>query len=81
MKSVDIVDPYTVAFNLKTPFASFPINLVMGIVQAGSGAANARTPIGTGPYRLTSFKPDDRIVLTRFDGYFEGPAEEPRRSC
>jgi peptide/nickel transport system substrate-binding protein len=77
VKSVDIVDPYTVTFNLKSPFASFPINLVMGIVQAGSGAANARTPVGTGPYRLTSFKPDDRMVLTRFDGYFEGPARNP----
>ena len=73
--SVEIVDPYTVAFHLKTPSASFPINLVMGIVKDGSGAANARTPIGTGPYKLQSFKPDDRIVLTRFDGYFEGPAK------
>ena len=45
------VDRYTVAFKLKEPFGSFPINLVMGIVQAGSGDANARQPIGTGPYR------------------------------
>ena len=49
VKSVEIVDPYTVAFHLKTPSASFPINLVMGIVKDGSGAANARSPIGTGP--------------------------------
>ena len=75
VKSVEIVDPYTVAFHLKAPSASFPINLVMGIVKDGSGAANARSPVGTGPYRLLSFKPDDRIVLTRFDGYFEGPAK------
>ena len=33
---------YTVAFKLKKPLGSFPINLVMGIVQDGSGAANAR---------------------------------------
>ena len=44
-----------------------PINLVMGIVQAGSGAANARAPIGTGPYRLAEFVPDDRVVLKAFD--------------
>ncbi|HEX9368120.1 MAG TPA: ABC transporter substrate-binding protein [Vicinamibacterales bacterium] len=75
VKSVEIVDPYTVAFHLKTPSASFPINLVMGIVKDGSGAANARNPIGTGPYKLVSFKPDDRIVLARFDGYFDGPAK------
>jgi peptide/nickel transport system substrate-binding protein len=75
VQSVEIVDPYTVAFHLKTPSASFPINLVMGIVKDGSGAANARTPIGSGPYKLVSFKPDDRIVLARFDGYYEGPAK------
>ncbi len=75
LASVEIVDAYTVAFHLKTPSASFPINLVMGIVKDGSGATNARAPIGTGPYQLASFKPDDRIVLTRFDRYFEGPAK------
>jgi peptide/nickel transport system substrate-binding protein len=75
VKSVEIVDPYTVAFHLKSPSASFPINLVMGIVKDGSGASNARAPIGTGPYKLQSFKPDDRLVLTRFDAYFEGPAK------
>jgi peptide/nickel transport system substrate-binding protein len=75
VKSVEIVDPYTVAFHLKSPSASFPINLVMGIVKNGSGLSNARAPIGTGPYKLQVFKPDDRIVLTRFDGYFEGPAK------
>jgi peptide/nickel transport system substrate-binding protein len=74
LRGVEILDPYAVAFHLKTPFASFPINLVMGIVEAGSGAANSRSPIGTGPYKLVSFKPDDQIVLTRFDEYFEGPA-------
>jgi len=77
VRAVDILDPYSVAFRLKTPFASFPINLVMGIVQKGSGGANSRTPIGTGPYKLLSFKPDDRIVVTRFDEYFEGPARNP----
>lgn len=73
--SVEIVDPYTVAFHLKSPFGSFPINLVMGIVQAGSGTANIRNPIGTGPYKLVAFKPDDRLVLARFDDYYEGPAK------
>lgn len=78
VKSVDIVDPYTVAFRLKEPFASFPVNLVMGIVQAGSGGSNTRSPIGTGPYKLESFKPDDRLVLQRFDRYFDGPARNER---
>ncbi len=72
VQSVDIVDRYTVAFRLKEPSSSFPINLVMGIVQAGSGASNSRSPIGTEPYKLVSFKPDDRIVLSPFDRHFSG---------
>jgi len=72
LKSVEARDRYTVVFTLKEPFASFPINLVMGIVQAGSGDANARTPIGTGPYRLKQFTQDDRLVLEPFDRYYAG---------
>jgi len=72
LASVNPLDPYTVEFKLKEPFGSFPINLVMGIVQAGSGEANARQPIGTGPYRLTQFVADDRVVLSAFDPYFGG---------
>src|SRR6185436_10840539 len=64
--------PYTVEFKLKSPLNSFPVNLVMGIVQDGSGAANARKPIGTGPYRLSEFVPDDHVALTAFDQYFAG---------
>jgi peptide/nickel transport system substrate-binding protein len=72
LASVRAVDPYTVEFTLKEPFASFPINMVMGIVQKGSGAANARSPIGTGPYRMTQFIQDDRLVLEPFAGHFAG---------
>lgn len=75
--AVDAVDPYTVKFTLKEPFASFPINLVMGIVQDGSGAGPGREPIGTGPYRLASFSPDDRVVLAPFADHYNGA---PRNS-
>lgn len=70
--AVNARDRYTVEFKLKTPAGSFPINLVMGIVQAGSGAANVREPIGTGPYRLVQFVPDDRVVLAAFDQHYGG---------
>ena len=72
VQSVEALDAYTVKFTLKEASASFPINFVMGIVQDGSGAANARQPIGTGPYELSSFVADDRIVLTAFDQYYGG---------
>ena len=72
LAAVNPLDAYTVQFKLKNPLKSFPVNLVMGIVQAGSGAANARAPIGTGPYRLKEFVPDDHVTLTAFDQYYAG---------
>ena len=70
--AVDALDTYTVKFTLKEPFASFPINLVIGIVQDGSGTGPGRLPIGTGPYKLTSFAADDRIVLSPFAEHYRG---------
>ena len=72
LAAVNPIDRYTVEFTLKEPFGSFPINLVMGIVQAGSGEANATQPIGIGPYRLVRFVSDDRVVLSPFAEYFGG---------
>jgi peptide/nickel transport system substrate-binding protein len=72
--AVDALDPYTVRFTLKEPFGSFPINLVMGIVREGSGAANARDPVGTGPYRLAHFVADDRTRARRLSRLLRRPA-------
>ncbi len=74
LAAVEILDPYTVAFQLKVASAAFPIALVMGIVPDGTGAEAARRPIGSGPYRLTEFAPDDHVTVVAFDRYFGGPA-------
>jgi len=34
-----------------------------------------RSPVGTGPFRFRRWESDDLIQLTRFDDYFEGPAQ------
>jgi peptide/nickel transport system substrate-binding protein len=73
LSSVEAVDPATVRFTLSEPFGSFPVNLVLGIVPAGAGPELGRAPVGTGPYRLVSFVPDDRTVLARNADYFDGP--------
>lgn len=36
-----------------------------------------RKPVGTGPYRFVS-RTDDRVVLERYDDYWDGPAETGR---
>ncbi len=60
-------------FTSSAPSASFPSNLTnMGIVPDGSGAELARRPIGSGPYRLVEFVPDDHVTLAAFDRYYQG---------
>jgi len=77
LASIEIADRYTVRFHLKRPSASFPINLVMGIVPEGTGASAARRPVGTGPYRLAEFVADDHVTLDPFPDYYAGA---PRNS-
>jgi peptide/nickel transport system substrate-binding protein len=72
LASVEVIDQRTVAFHLEAPSAAFPVNLVLGIVPVGTGPEAARRPIGSGPYRLTEFVPDDHITLAPFDRYHRG---------
>lgn len=75
LASVDVLDRYRVMFRLKAPSASFPINLIMGIVPAGIGSMAKRQPIGSGPYRLVEFVPDDHVTLTPYrEAYGGAPA-------
>lgn len=71
---VEAVDRYTVRFVLKEPFGSFPVNLVLPIVPDGASGDLRAHPVGTGPYRFARYAVDDRVELTRFDGYYHGPA-------
>ena len=71
--AVDALDRYTVAFRLKRPLASFPANLVTGVVADGAGSELHERLIGTGPSRFVRYVPDDRVELEAFPGYFGGP--------
>lgn len=74
LESVESLDRHTVVFRLRTPSAAFPANLTnMGIVPEGSGPELARRPIGSGPYRLVAFVPDDHVELAAFAEYRGGP--------
>jgi peptide/nickel transport system substrate-binding protein len=72
VSSIDAVDDYTVRFRLKEPFGSFPVQLVIPIVPAGAGPELRDFPVGTGPYRFVRYDVDDRVVLSAFEGYYDG---------
>jgi peptide/nickel transport system substrate-binding protein len=67
-----------VEFRLAEPYASFPLQLLLGILPDGTTPEQAKEhPVGTGPYRLVDFRPDDRIVFERFDRHVAGAARIP----
>ena len=72
LESVKALDDYRVEFTLKEPFAAFPMQLVLPVVPADSGDTLRTFPIGTGPYRFVRHQVDDQVVLSAFEGYFDG---------
>ncbi|MGV9977068.1 ABC transporter substrate-binding protein [Micromonospora wenchangensis] len=84
LASVAAPDPGTVVFTLKHPYAPFVQRLALGIVPAkafeGQDVNRAefnRRPIGTGPYRMTSWTPGDRLVLAANERYWGGRPANP----
>ncbi len=80
IQRVEIVDPLTVRFHTAAPHPLLPVELAsIQIISrhVGEGAAtedynSGRAAIGTGPYRLGSYRPGDRTEFTRNDTYWRG---------
>jgi peptide/nickel transport system substrate-binding protein/oligopeptide transport system substrate-binding protein len=76
-----VLDAATVEVRLTAPFAPF-LSLVAYDAAAvvpreeveRLGDAFATSPVGTGAFRVASWRRDDELVLERFDGHFRGPA-------
>ncbi len=78
IKDIKAVDQYTVQFDLNQPDASFiarlapPISVSM-IYSPKSTPADAFAKgkyAGTGPYKLVSYVPNQRVVLQAYKGYW-----------
>lgn len=76
-----VVDPTTVEFTLAEPWAGFPI-LLAGpagevLPQKAHEAADpqdwSREPIGAGAFTVTSYTPDQELVLEPNPEYYGGP--------
>ncbi|MDR7555102.1 MAG: ABC transporter substrate-binding protein [Armatimonadota bacterium] len=77
IKSIDVVDRYTVRFTLHEPTATFLINLggkynaviPRDVLRTGRELQGAA--VGTGPFRVESFEPNRLLALRRFEDYWD----------
>jgi peptide/nickel transport system substrate-binding protein len=74
VEKIEVVDKYTIRFKLSKPYAEFAELFTDGtalIVPRDRIDKLATEPIGTGPFKLKSFIPGDRVELVKNPDYFE----------
>ena len=79
--AVEIIDPLTVRLHLAQPYAPLPAVLAdrAGMMVSPKNihqmaAELGSRPVCAGPFKFTSRVAQDRIVLDRFDGYWDAKA-------
>lgn len=79
-----IEDDRTFEIHLSEPFGTLPVALARqnqgcaiypASVIGESGDESLATIVGTGPYRLVEYQPDQHILLERFEVYTPAPGE------
>lgn len=81
LEKVEAIDKYTVRFTNRTPdvtmegrIGSLGANIVSrrAFSEAKSWVEWARLPIGTGPYKVREYRPDQSLLLDAHDDYWGG---------
>lgn len=68
------LDERTFTLILKKPFSPFLMAMTMGILPEGRSDKR----LGAGPFFLEEEVPDQKVVLSRNENYFRGPAQSRR---
>jgi len=78
IESSEVVDPHTIRFKTRGVYPLLPQDLTQVFIishslgdHVSTGDFNSgKAVIGTGPYQLVSFTPDDRVIMKRNDQYW-----------
>ena len=81
VRGISVTGPYTLRISLEQPFSPFLYLLAMTAAYVvpreeveRAGGDFGHHPTGTGPYRLREWRHNERILLERNEGYFDGRA-------
>ncbi len=83
IKSIEVLDKYTVRFHMKGKDAGllavlayiYPVMAIVPKEEVEKQGGTLKHPVGTGPFKFVEWKPDRHILLERFDQY--EPIPEP----
>ncbi|WP_410014668.1 ABC transporter substrate-binding protein [Sodalis sp. C49] len=90
LTAIDKVDDHTVRFTLAHAEAPFLADLAWyfasilsseyadAMLKAGTPERVDRDPVGTGPFQLTQYQKDSRILFSAFPDYWQGKAKLDR---
>ena len=79
--SIEATDDKTVTIHTSAPLGTLPSTLSLVFIGQGAKVADDaywQKPVGTGPFAIESFSPDDKVVLTRNDTYWGDKAKVAR---
>jgi peptide/nickel transport system substrate-binding protein len=78
IERMEVVDPYTIKFILKYPYAIFPEWIAAGSASIPSptaikkyGEDYFKHPVGTGPFKFEEWTPETRIVFSKNSNYYD----------
>ncbi|MFH1459633.1 MAG: peptide-binding protein [Candidatus Omnitrophota bacterium] len=79
VKSLEIIDDYTIKITYEEPFSPGLSSWGMGVIPEHllkdedlNNTSFSRNPVGTGPYKFVKWKTQEQIVLDVNPDYFEG---------
>lgn len=78
LKNISIIDNLTMTFETNKPNAPFLYNLTSPAAAIISPTSNSNTIFGTGPFILNKVIPKEKMLVSRFEKYWNNKAQIPR---